>query len=64
MKSYPTCNRPFEDSFIFCLADGAILSVPFDSEATQRIPEARKTDPPPTEILPGNVSLPPTVLTT
>ena len=36
----------------FCLVDGSILSAPYDPEATQRIPSARATNPPRTEILP------------
>jgi hypothetical protein len=66
MKSCPTCNRTFEDSFTFCLVDGAILSAPGDPQTTQRIPEVRKTDPPPTESLSHKNSLyhadlPPTI---
>ena len=61
MKNCPTCNRTFEDSFTFCLVDGAVLSAPFDPQATKRIPEPYKTDPPTTEVLPGNSSLPSTV---
>jgi predicted lipid-binding transport protein (Tim44 family) len=66
MKSCPTCNRTFEDSFTFCLIDGAVLSAPFDPQATKRIPEARITKAPPTEVLPAHrevkrESLPPTV---
>jgi hypothetical protein len=53
MKSCPTCNRTFEDSFTFCLIDGAVLSAPFDPQATKRIPEARTTAPP-TEVLPSH----------
>jgi hypothetical protein len=55
MKSCPTCNRTFEDSFTFCLADGALLSAPYD---IQRAPAALKSDPKLTEVLPGNSSLP------
>lgn len=55
MKSCPTCNRTFEDSFSFCLADGALLSAPYD---IQRAPAAYKADLQPTEVLPGNSSLP------
>ena len=62
MKSCPTCNRTFEDSFTFCLMDGAVLSAPFDPQATQRIPEVPTTDPPPTEVLPDKISLLPTAL--
>ena len=66
MKSCPTCNRTFEDSFTFCLIDGAVLSAPFDPEATRRIPEARVTKAPRTEVLPAHrevkrEDLPPTV---
>ena len=52
MKSCPTCNRTFEDTFTFCLVDGSILSAPFDPLATRQNPEARNTYPPPTEVLP------------
>lgn len=35
MKRCPTCNRTYADESIsFCLSDGALLSAPFDSEAT------------------------------
>ncbi|MDX6443662.1 MAG: hypothetical protein QOH71_736 [Blastocatellia bacterium] len=57
MKSCPTCNRTFEDSFTFCLIDGAVLSAPFDPQATQRIPDARTTKPPPTEVLPSHMEV-------
>lgn len=57
MKSCPTCNRTFEDTFTFCLVDGAVLSAPYDPEATKRIPEAYKNDPSTTEVLPGNAPL-------
>ncbi len=66
MKSCPTCNRTFEDSFTFCLIDGAVLSAPFDPKATKRIPAARATKAPVTEVLPSHMQaqredLPPTV---
>ncbi len=32
MKSCPSCRRTFEDTFTFCLADGALLDPPFDPE--------------------------------
>jgi len=45
MKSCPKCKRTyFDDTFAFCLADGSLLSAPFDPEATQVIPTA--LDPP------------------
>ncbi len=54
MKQCPQCSRTYADeSITFCLADGALLSAPYDSEATQRIPLARSTNPPPTEVLPS-----------
>ena len=58
MKSCPTCNRTFEDSFSFCLIDGAVLSAPFDPQATKRIPEARVTKPPRTQVLPAYREVP------
>jgi hypothetical protein len=51
MKSCPTCRRTFEDTFTFCLADGSLLSPPFDPHATQRLPSSRETAPPPTEVM-------------
>lgn len=51
MKSCPTCNRTYEDTFTFCLVDGAILSAPFDPKLTQPRPDFGRTEPPPTEIL-------------
>ncbi len=54
MKQCPQCNRTYADeSTTFCLADGALLSAPYDSEATQRIPLPRTTNSSPTEILPS-----------
>lgn len=64
MKSCPTCNRTFEDTFTFCLVDGAILSAPFDPHATLIIPEPRQTEPPPTGVLPveeKKEEIPPTI---
>lgn len=49
MKSCPTCQRTFEDTFTFCLVDGSILSPPSDLRATLIIPESRETELPPTE---------------
>ncbi|HYG81549.1 MAG TPA: hypothetical protein VD861_14225 [Pyrinomonadaceae bacterium] len=64
MKSCPTCNRTFEDTFTFCLVDGSILSAPYDSVQTQRS-SVRDTAPPPTEVYPGRNppghDLPPTI---
>lgn len=45
MKSCPTCNRTFpDDTLAFCLVDGAILSAPYDPEATQAFPFPHNTD--------------------
>ena len=61
MKRCPTCDRTYaDDSTTFCLADGSLLSAPYDPEATQRIP-ARLTNPAPTEVL-TNSTPPPQVL--
>lgn len=51
MKSCPICNRTFDDTFTFCLADGSLLSPPFDPKATLRVPAPRDTEPPPTEVM-------------
>lgn len=60
MKSCPTCNRTFEDTWTFCLADGSLLSAPFDPQATQRLPGAQVAGPPPTEVMkPGDPNAPP-----
>ncbi len=66
MKTCPNCNRTFEDTFTFCLADGSLLNAPFDPQATLTIPEPRQTVPPPTEVLPRSESeeLPPESVTT
>src|SRR5437764_6658562 len=53
MKSCPACNRTYaDDTLTFCLDDGALLSAPYDPQATLRIPATRNTDQP-TEILPA-----------
>jgi hypothetical protein len=60
------CNRTFEDTFTFCLVDGAILSAPFDPLATQQNPTAQETIPP-TLVMPpqpfpnSRDALPPTI---
>ena len=64
MKSCPTCNRTFEDTLTYCLIDGSILSAPFDPHATLVIPQARQTEPPPTDVLPAQEvkeEIPPTI---
>src|SRR5438874_13309213 len=68
MKSCPTCNRTFEDTFTFCLVDGSILSAPFDPQATRQNPNVRDTTPPPTLVMPppnspnNRDTLPPTLV--
>ena len=50
MKRCPECNRTYaDDTITFCLADGALLSAPFDPQATLRIPPHRRTNETPTE---------------
>jgi len=53
IKRCPECNRTYSDESIsFCLADGALLSAPYDNP---------REDPPPTEILPSShAPIPPT----
>lgn len=46
MKSCPACKRTFEDTTVFCLVDGSILSAPFDPNAP--LPP---NEPPPTEVM-------------
>src|SRR5690349_14723481 len=54
MKSCPTCKRTFDESFTFCLDDGALLSPPFDPQATERIPPSSA----PTELMNSDVPPP------
>lgn len=49
MKSCPTCNRTFEDTFTFCLIDGSILSAPFDPTKPSE-QSTRESNPPRTEV--------------
>jgi hypothetical protein len=52
IKKCPTCNRTYsDDSITFCLADGSLLSAPFDPQATLHIPVSHHTEPPATEVL-------------
>ena len=45
MKRCPQCNRTYsEDSFSFCLADGALLSAPYNSEETLVLPNSYQLD--------------------
>jgi len=53
MKSCPICKRTYaDDTFSFCLDDGAQLSVFYDPSSTLPVTDTRNTDPPRTEILP------------
>jgi hypothetical protein len=59
MKACPTCNRTYADeSLTYCLADGALLSAPYDPEATQRLHLPHTNNSANTEVL---VSAPPTL---
>ena len=56
MKNCPSCHRTYEDdSFAFCLDDGARLSA-FAPHFTLPGPAARDTDPPKTAILPPELT--------
>jgi hypothetical protein len=47
MKSCPTCNRTYpDDTLAFCLADGSLLSAPYDPQATVILPSATTFIPP------------------
>lgn len=46
MKRCPQCNRTYSDEmFTFCLADGALLSAPYDPAATMVLPTAINSAP-------------------
>ena len=63
MKSCPSCNRTFADTFSFCLVDGAILSAPFDPEATEPKPTIRAGYPAPTEVISASQTADPVIPT-
>jgi hypothetical protein len=51
IKRCPTCARTYaDDSISFCLADGALLSAPYDPEASDK-QSAKSAKPPPTEVM-------------
>lgn len=53
MKSCPTCKRIYEDdTFTFCLDDGALLSSSYDPHSTLRMAADERPHPAVTEILP------------
>ena len=60
MKHCPTCYRSYPDETLaYCLEDGSLLSTSYDSEATQRIPTARTTNPQSTNVLPPTLAISP-----
>src|SRR3954467_7999776 len=55
MKRCPECNRTYSDDTIaFCLADGALLSAPYDSDATLRFLPPKTTLRSPVEAWPAD----------
>jgi hypothetical protein len=55
MKACPTCNRTYaDDTFTFCLNDGALLSAPYDPQATLILPSSRTHQPPVENIAPAS----------
>lgn len=51
MKSCPTCDRTYEDTLTFYLVDGAVLSAPFDPQATLIVSTSEHSAAPRTETL-------------
>jgi len=55
MKSCSNCNRTYaDDSFTFCLDDGALLSPPYDPNREKPISTIVSSEPPPTVALPSS----------
>jgi hypothetical protein len=53
IKECPTCRRTYSDqSITFCLADGSLLSAPFDPQATQQLPLSQSPEPMATALMP------------
>ena len=53
VKECPICKRTYADASVtFCLADGSLLSAPFDPQATQHLPVSHHTEPQPTLVVP------------
>jgi hypothetical protein len=51
MKRCPECQRTYADETLtYCLADGTLLSAPYDPNATLQIPPPRSTKLTPTEV--------------
>ena len=62
MKACPTCHRTYADeSLTYCLADGSLLSAPYDPEATQRLHLSHTNSPAKTEVLPSDSPTPPPI---
>jgi hypothetical protein len=54
MKACPTCNRTYaDDTFTFCLNDGALLSAPYDPQATLILPSRQTHQPAVENIMPS-----------
>jgi F5/8 type C domain len=59
MKACPTCHRTYSDeSLTFCLADGSLLSAPYDPEATQRLHIPQTDNSAQTEVLLSDLRTP------
>jgi hypothetical protein len=64
IKECPTCKRTYSDPTItFCLADGSLLSAPFDPQATLHLPASHQSEAPATEIIPPAFEMSPLPLT-
>lgn len=58
MKRCPTCNRTYaNDEFAFCLADGTLLSAPYDLREDRIGLPSHRSEPPETEVLPSHAKL-------
>ncbi len=52
MKRCPQCSRTYTDETLaFCLADGSLLSAPYDSNATLRVSSAQRVNSATNEVL-------------
>jgi hypothetical protein len=57
MKACPTCNRTYsDDTFTFCLNDGALLSAPYDPQATLIIPSRQTYQPLVENVVPASTA--------
>lgn len=56
MKRCPSCNRTYADeTMTFCLADGSLLSAPYDPQVKQHISDPRGTDSPTVMMSPAQI---------